>query len=247
MRSMCPTPTDREGMEILQYPMVAFAPGLFWLWFLRRKDDLDPEPLWLVLLVFVAGCAVALGVRSLRPELQVWLDEVPTRWRPWTDAFVVTALVEELAKLLPLLLVLRTRWFDEPLDGVIYGTAIGLGFASLENLWYLQMTGENSIAVQRGFTAVLAHVAFTGSAGFFLGIARFSSRGKGLLLLTMGLSFATLFHGLYDYLLLFGGRTSSLLSLLALLPLLLVLLAWKIQWARKRSPIFHPDKVAKER
>ena len=167
------------------------------------------------------------------------------RWRLWVDAFVVTAFVEEFAKMLPLLLLLRTRWFDEPLDGVIYGTAIGLGFASLENFWYLQLTGDSSIAVQRGFTAVLGHVTFTGSLGFFVGIARFSHPRPAVLLTALGLLFATLFHGLYDYLLLSGNRGSELFSLLALLPLLLVLLAWKIQWARKRSPLFHPDKVAR--
>lgn len=222
--------------------MIAFAPGLFWLWFLRRKDDLDPEPLWLVALVFVAGCAVALGIAQLRPTLQGWLEDLPARWLPWMDAFVVTALVEESAKLLPLLLVCRTRWFDEPLDGIIYGTAIGLGFASLENFWYLKLTGDNSIAVQRGFTAVLGHVAFTGSMGFFVGLARFSTPVAAGLLVCTGLLMATLFHGLYDFLLMGESRVSGLLSLLALLPLLLMLLAWKIQWARSRSPAYHPDK-----
>ena len=35
-------------MELLQYTIPGFAPGAFWVWYLRHKDDLEPEPRHLV-------------------------------------------------------------------------------------------------------------------------------------------------------------------------------------------------------
>ena len=49
-------------MSILQYLVIGFAPGVFWLWFFHRKDDLEPEPRWAVLRVFALGVMSALLV-----------------------------------------------------------------------------------------------------------------------------------------------------------------------------------------
>lgn len=50
--------------------------------------------------------------------------------------FLTQPLCEELGKAVPLLLVYRTRWFRDGLDGMILGLAAGLGFAAFENLLY---------------------------------------------------------------------------------------------------------------
>ena len=50
--------------------------------------------------------------------------------------FLTQPLCEEVGKAAPLLLVYRTRWFRDALDGMILGLAAGLGFAAFENLLY---------------------------------------------------------------------------------------------------------------
>ena len=50
--------------------------------------------------------------------------------------FLTQPLCEELGKALPLLIIYRTRWFRDALDGMILGLAAGLGFAAFENLLY---------------------------------------------------------------------------------------------------------------
>ena len=49
------SPRYNDGMEFLLCVVLGFAPGAFWLWFLHGKDDHEPEPWHLVILVFVLG------------------------------------------------------------------------------------------------------------------------------------------------------------------------------------------------
>jgi hypothetical protein len=71
--------------------------------------------------------------------------------------------------------VFHWREFDEPLDGVIYGVAVSLGFATLENLLYLDRMGL-AIAWQRAVFAVPAHALFGGAMGYYAGRAKFDRR-----------------------------------------------------------------------
>ena len=48
-------------------------------------------------------------------------------------AVLVIGVIEELAKMIPFLLfVINFKEFDEPIDGIIYGSFIALGFAAVE-------------------------------------------------------------------------------------------------------------------
>jgi len=233
-------------MQMLAYVLVGFAPGLFWLWFFHRKDDLEPEPRSLVLRVFALGAGSALAVLALRPHYgPLLLDDLLASERPAVraavDAFVVTAGFEELLKTAAFLLgAYWHRELDEPLDGIVYGIAAALGFASVENAIYVIRADDASVAVLRAFTATLGHVAFTGSIGFFFGLAKFDPRaGRRLLLRATGLAAGVFFHGLYDHFLFLGGG-ERWISLVCVLPLLLVLLARKIRWTRALSLRFHP-------
>ena len=58
------------------------------------------------------------------------------------DAFILSGFVEELAKWVVLIAAVY-HWdeFDEPLDGVVYGVAVALGFATLENFLFVARLG----------------------------------------------------------------------------------------------------------
>jgi len=45
---------------ILLYVFIALIPGLFWLWFYRRKDKTNPEPRKLILKIFVWGMLITI-------------------------------------------------------------------------------------------------------------------------------------------------------------------------------------------
>jgi RsiW-degrading membrane proteinase PrsW (M82 family) len=219
--------------------VLAVAPGVVWLWVFYRKDDHEPEPLGALFGAFALG-AVAVGlVLLVRP----YLETCSLAETPWTaallDSFALTAPLEEAAKFLALLIgVSIWREFDEPLDGVIYGIAVGLGFASAENLLFGAGGVSSVVLLQRGLTSTLGHVAFSGSLGYFLGHAWFARGGARFGWGMAGFGSAVLLHGLYDFLLFAPGGLGTL-ALLGVLPLGLALLGWKIRHHRSRSPEFH--------
>jgi RsiW-degrading membrane proteinase PrsW (M82 family) len=209
-------------MERLGYVVYGFAPALFWLWFLRSKDRLEPEPRSLVLRVFVLGALTPFLVLSIRPTLESLLPHEPGPTRVLLDAFLVTALCEELVKAGAMSLgILFHREFDEPLDGIVYGGAAALGFASIENVAFLLAYAETSFVVGRGFTATLVHLACTGTLGFFVAHARLS-HGRGRIeCAAVGLLLAVLMHGVYDAFL-FSGEMAGRFGIAVVVPALVV-------------------------
>ena len=177
--------------------VLGLAPGLLWLAFFRRKDRNEPEPYGHLLLAFALGIASAFVVLWVRPRFEVLLPHAPSVTRSALDSFAVTALVEEAIKLCAVLpLFFFAREWDEPLDGIVYGAAVALGFASVENAFYLASTGEMSIVLARAFTATLLHVSCTGGVAFVLGTARLRRCTRAWAALAFAVVVAA--HGTYD-------------------------------------------------
>ena len=221
--------------SVLAIPL-AVVPSLVWLVLIVRHDDHEREPWYLIALAAVLGAASTAGVLWLRPMLEAWLEPLS----PAVEAFVVTAAAEEGWKLLALLPLACLPEFDEPLDGAIYGAAVGLGFATAENLLCAAYHGDPGLLLQRASTATLLHAAATGCLG--LCVAEGKLRRLGLptgAWLAFGVLVAVGGHGLYD-LFLGGDRAQAMVSLLIVLPAAVALLATKVHWARSRSHEFHP-------
>ena len=219
--------------------LLGALPGLLWLAYFHSKDDHAPEPHRVVLTVYALGGVAALAVFALRPWTERLLDGSHA-WRGLVDAFVATALVEETLKLLALRAApsARRAW-DEPLDGIVYGAAAALGFASIEGAFYLTLSGQVWVLLARAFTATLVHVSCTASVGFVIGWARLHRRARGPLWTLLALAGAVLAHGAYDFLLLELPGWEPV-ALLLLLPTLLATLGLAARWSRARSPDYHP-------
>ena len=63
--------------------------------------------------------------------------------------------------------------FDEHYDGIVYGAAVSLGFATVENILYLFANGLES-ALGRAILPVSSHALFGVIMGYYLGKAKFS-------------------------------------------------------------------------
>lgn len=216
--------------------LLAIAPCLFWLWAVVRHDDHEAEPWAFVVLALLAGALSTTGVLWLHAPLAAWLGHGV--W--WMDDFVTTAAHEEVWKLAALLPFLLHPETDEPLDGGVYGAAVGLGFAAAENVLYVEYGGDALLALQRAFTATLMHAACTGCLGIAWATGKLRRRGVGTFAWpAFGLALAVALHGLYDHFLA-GDRAHGRIALLAVLPVAIVLLMVKVRWARSRSTEFHP-------
>ncbi len=219
--------------------LVSILPGLLWLWFFRRQDAAEPEPRWLLLLLF------GLGMFSVGPALLIespWQYIFKTSIRTGDLAhlallsFGLVGTVEETVKLAVLLIPLKLAEYDEPLDGIIYGVTIGLGFAALENLMYAAGRGP-VIGLFRAVVTSLAHAAFTGWLGYFMTLARYR---RHRFLLFEGLILAIVLHGAYDFLLLGAFGFSALLSFIMVGGAMLLLLR-KIAELESISPFHRPS------
>jgi RsiW-degrading membrane proteinase PrsW (M82 family) len=83
---------------------------------------------------------------------------------------------------------------------------VSMGFATVENILYVY-EGGLSTAWLRMFTAVPMHAVFAIVMGYYLGIQKyFGTKGSAI----MGLLYATLLHGLYDFVLMYPGMNAGL-------------------------------------
>lgn len=190
--------------------------SLSWIGFVRRFDRAHPEPAWIVLGTFLlGGLSVFLaaflegGAASLSPYLnpsllsfggQTWALPIAI-----VSFSIVVGAVEEGVKLLAVMLFARRRAeFDEPVDGIVYGTAAALGFAAIENVKYFALGRLSpSVIVMRTLTSAPAHLFFGAIWGFALG-ARLVSRRRRL---PLYFAIAALAHGTFDALL--SSRSAS--------------------------------------
>ena len=77
--------------------------------------------------------------------------------------------------------------FNEPIDGIVYGVCASLGFATLENIYYVYLladyfeTSSMSLALLRAFSAVPAHAVFGLFMGYFFMRYSFIKKGDNLI------------------------------------------------------------------
>jgi protease PrsW len=153
----------------------AIAPALLLLWLVVAADS-RPEP------PRVVWMCVALGAVSVLPvaAVELWLlHHLPFSINPLLaageKALWIAAVPEETAKIAIIAAVaLKSREFDEPMDGVVYGTAVGLGFAAVENFLYVRGSPQLvMVAGIRGIMSVPFHGALGAIAGAYVASARF--------------------------------------------------------------------------
>ncbi|NJK98431.1 MAG: PrsW family intramembrane metalloprotease [Bacteroidales bacterium] len=119
--------------------------------------------------------------------------------RNFFGAIFKIGLIEEFSKLLALMVVYYfiKKEFNEIVDGIIYITAISLGFAILENISYsLSSEDPFTLLFHRSVFSVLGHISFSG----YMGISFYIHKKIRKNYLGIGLSvlLAALAHGFYD-------------------------------------------------
>jgi len=186
-------------------------PFLYTLW-LRAKERHDRNPLRVVTGAFFYGGTVGVAVAILlhmvfevgfaAPNANFGLE------KNFVSVVIAAPIVEEIAKGLGF-------WFVRPHireleDGLVYGAAIGLGFAATENLLYgvdaLNTVGLDLALwtiVLRILSSMLLHLGSSAILGF--GFARVAlGNGFGLLLIPYYLVAAAL-HATYNFLVTLPG------------------------------------------
>ena len=179
---------------------LAIAPVTVVILYIYFKDTYEKEPIKILAISFFLGATVSIiltfTIGYLASSL-VPIADAKSVSQQFIKAFFTVALVEEFSKyIIVRFYAQKNKEFNEPFDGIVYAVMVSMGFAALENILYTFQYGFG-VGFTRAFTAVPAHATFGIIMGYFMGKAKFSNNRIKLNLL--GLLFATLFHGSYDF------------------------------------------------
>ena len=163
---------------------VGLAQTVIYLLFIRAIDLYEREPLRYVVPVFVWGFTVAVAASLVFNTIFAFtVSTVASRGA--TDlltAVVGAPIIEECSKGLGLLLIFFVAYlarrnsgvveFAGVMDGIVYGSAVGFGFAIAEDILYGVQFGPETFLVRRIFGG-FAHAAFTSLTGIGIGMMPF--------------------------------------------------------------------------
>jgi RsiW-degrading membrane proteinase PrsW (M82 family) len=174
------------------------------MWLVDRLDAKRPEPARLRRLVAFVGMLSVIPALIAEVVVGKSLGEhvgPPLTYQGASfQAFVVAAMIEEACKIAVVYWVVwRRPEFDDRMDGIVFASRAGLGFALVENVLYLlqqaTVAGQIETWVMRGVLAVPGHAMWTGMIGAMAARRRFDGKGLGLV---GGYLLAVAFHGGYD-------------------------------------------------
>jgi RsiW-degrading membrane proteinase PrsW (M82 family) len=117
--------------------------------------------------------------------------------------FVGIALVEETCKWVMVYKIsYNDKEFDEFYDMILYAVFVSLGFACIENLFYVYQNGVFT-GIIRALLAVPGHACYGVLMGYYLGLAKINAlnnRGKyEKKYIALSIIVPTIAHGIYDY------------------------------------------------
>jgi protease PrsW len=218
------------GLGILQ--------AVIYLLFIRAIDLYEREPLRYVIPVFVWGFTVATTVSLVFNTLfQLTLSSVTSvKTASFFTAVVEAPVVEECSKGAALLLIFFIAYlarrrsglveFAGVMDGIVYGSAVGFGFAIAEDLLYGVQFGAETFIVRRIFGG-FAHASFTSLTGIGIGLVPWvHNRVLKVILPLLGLSGAILLHAAFNFTATVFGPVGYLVLFCVILVYIVVIILW---------------------
>lgn len=220
-----------ETISNLNPLLVALAggilPSLLWLWFWLKEDKNSPEPKGLIALSFFAGMAVVYFVLPLQQlvvtinpvtkdlivnpsivdavnALALKLSLLPPREQ--TLGITLLAFIEEFAKYaIVFLIAFKSKFFDEPLDAVIYLITAALGFAAMENTLYIFKDIVHGGGIQvlidgnmRFIGSTILHTASSALVGIAIAFSFYATWSVKFIAALLGIILATLLHAYFN-------------------------------------------------
>ena len=219
--------------------LMALVPAIVWLAFFYRRDRLEPEPKHLILQMVILGglLASAIGIPVVDSLFAVpaWLSSSPA-WAQLLGGFLIVGMTQEFLKYAAVRFsIYYAADFDEAIDGIIYTTAVAVGYALVLNINFVVRSGGVNLGsgAMLMVLTTLAQASFSGVVGYFLGQMKFTKRP--LWWMPLGLTLAAALNSLFTFLrgTLSQGNLGAINSWVGLL--LAAVLAGGITWFLSRS------------
>jgi RsiW-degrading membrane proteinase PrsW (M82 family) len=194
------------------YILFALVQAIAYLLLIRFLDLYEREPLAVVALLALSGATVAIGIARAGNGLVA--SVLPEKVGVIFGSAIAAPPVEEIAKGTVLLAAFvgshvvnaRFGWleFEGVTDGIVYGAAVGLGFAFAEDLHYLVQNPLSGFLDYRERVdlfgpTTLGHALYTAVFGAGLGLATWLRRGvRRIAAPLVGLVAAILMHAVHN-------------------------------------------------
>lgn len=174
-------------------------PSLIWLWFWLREQE-RPEPKSLLTIIFIMGMIAVILVLPIQKFIQAHIISQNLQLILWATA-------EELLKYLAVLVVLyHTNYASEPIDWPIYLITAALGFAALENAFFLVKPlsiNAGTIGLLTGqlrfLGSTLLHTVSSGIVGISIGLSFFMEGLKRKWFIFLGFLIAVGLHSTFNF------------------------------------------------
>ena len=214
--------------------LITIVPSFIILGFFFFSDKFK-EPKQTIAIVFFLGICICLPAGYINTFIENNFKDLFSERLLFS--FLGPAWCEELLKFIILYyVVLKRSEFNEPMDGIVYGVTVSLGFATLENYEYVFIYAEKwgyepyQMALWRSYSAVPMHGLLGCIMGFYFGIYAFSAKKKYLMLCLL---VPFVLHGLYNFL----PHPYHLMTLgiIIIYSFLLHTQLKKLQWIKKKE------------
>lgn len=212
--------------------LLAILPAAVLMTLVWRIDKIEKEPKGLLAKLFVFGALTVFSAMLLGwigTDLFLSLLVPGSLAYLLLDNFILTALIEEGGKYFVLK---RLTWkhpaFDYSFDAVVYAVTAALGFATLENIFYVFDSGIG-VAIMRAILSVPGHAIDGVFMGSYYAMAKLCEREgdrRGMKsFLRKALWVPTLLHGFYDFCL--ESQSGLLLLVFLVFEILITVIAFR--------------------
>jgi RsiW-degrading membrane proteinase PrsW (M82 family) len=192
------------GFVLATLPVPLYVSLALWI------DRYESEPVWTLVTAFTWGAVVAVFIAAFvnTTSSLIVASLYNDKAGDLFGAVISAPIVEESAKAAVLfgLYFWKHDEFDGVIDGIVYASMVGLGFAMTENIQYygnaaLEGGIEEGLTlfILRGMLAPFSHPLFTSMTGIGLGLAtQTKNRLVKFVAPALGLLLAMFLHGLWN-------------------------------------------------
>ena len=197
-------------IAVVVFPLIYLL--VIWL-----MDFFEREPLRFIFALFMWGVASTVGSYIFNTVLGTFVTLIFGNVIGNIGTGVMIApIVEETMKGLGLILIAGHHEMDDTMDGIVYGFAVGIGFAAVENFIYFSVAFQEghstamsflSFVLYRSVICMIGHGCFTATTGLVMGYMK----GRGRLSKYsqffgfIGLLGAMTLHGIFNFMAIVQG------------------------------------------
>lgn len=191
-------------MDIFYKLFIALLPVAILMFYIFKRDT-EKEPIkeiWIAFGFGVLSVFVSLCFSVPAENIGLYSEDPATIIGAISKSFMGAAIPEEIAKFIMLWLFMRRcKEYDQYMDGIVYAVCVSLGFAALENIFYIVDESEwLSIGIGRALLSVPGHYCNGVLMGYYYSKVRLSHfstfKDRAMILVVPIIT-----HGIYDALL----------------------------------------------